>query len=542
MKLIKIILRSFTKQELLISGLLLVVMAASIFVRGALAFRENTSYLPTVGGVFREGETSQPIAINPIISENQADLDISALVYSPLDELISSVEVGSEGREYSVKLKENLKWSDGEPLTSDDVKFTVETIQSPEVKSPLSKTWQGIITERVSELKVKFTLPSPYAFFENNLKRLRIIPKHIFGAVPAANLWLSNYNIEPVGSGPYKFESFNKKKNGFITDYNLTINQNYAGPQPYVKNFTFRFYPSEQKLIEAFKRREIDGFGALAPLDFETKDLKAQVRTIAMPRYYAVFYNPKSTSWLKNKEFRSILDEAIDKQKLAETATGKWGQPIAGPDLEPAKTSSVDIVNLTSRLAKLNKDDEPISITITIPDVPFIKKTAEFIKNSWLAIGVPDVKIKSLDRNEFFTEVIRERNYEAVIFGNVLENALDLFPFWHSSQRFYPNLNLSFYDNKTADNLMEEIRHASDKSKRQELFKELVSTIKDSKPATFLYTLPYVYLTSDALKGFQIKNNQILMPADRFNQISSWYVKEVRVWNKNENKPKQPLN
>ena len=93
------------------------------------------------------------------------------------------------------KLRGGLIWDDGRPLTSDDVLFTMRTIQNLETNSPIYKNWQGVLVERISELQIKFTLPAPYVFFENNLSRLPIIPKHIFGTIPISNLRLSSYNL-----------------------------------------------------------------------------------------------------------------------------------------------------------------------------------------------------------------------------------------------------------------------------------------------------------------------------------------------------------
>jgi len=163
------------------------------FVRGRThQVQENTIFVPVQGGAYREGVVGQPTAVNPIISNNPIDQDIGVLLYSRLNDLTASISVEDDGKVYVAKLKEGLVWDDGSLLTSDDVVFTMRTVQNPEVNSPIYKNWQGVLVERISELQIKFTLPAPYVFFENNIKRLPVIPKHIFNAIPISNLRLSS--------------------------------------------------------------------------------------------------------------------------------------------------------------------------------------------------------------------------------------------------------------------------------------------------------------------------------------------------------------
>src|SRR3989344_5458951 len=117
--------------------------------------------------------------VKPVFSAAEADQILSALVYGSFERLIESV-ASDDPSIYSVTLKENLFWSDGKPLTSDDVIFTVEAMQNPEMRSPLFKNWQGIVVERISELQVRFILPSSYVFFRENLNRLQVVPEHIW--------------------------------------------------------------------------------------------------------------------------------------------------------------------------------------------------------------------------------------------------------------------------------------------------------------------------------------------------------------------------
>ena len=260
----KKIINSFTRFERqFFIGAVSIFLISSIFWV-ALNLQNRIELVPKRGGQYREGKIGQPIFINPVISGNEADRDIASLVYSSLSDLISDYQIEEETN-YLVKLKQNLLWNDGQPLTSDDVLFTVKTIQDPDTHSPLFQAWQGIVVERVSELQIRFVLRNSYVFFADSLRNLPIMPQHIFGKIPAANLRLSNYNLEPVGSGLYEYDRFSKRKDGFITQYQLMMNENYFGKKPYIEKFIFKFYENEDDLISAFNRREIDGFGGISP-------------------------------------------------------------------------------------------------------------------------------------------------------------------------------------------------------------------------------------------------------------------------------------
>lgn len=522
MFIIKRLFRSLSRGERFIFIAAAIALAAAGIARGSLALEESSEWVPVRGGSWYEGVIGQPIAINPIISDNQVDQDISRLIYSPLSELIDSYEVEDDGRTYVLKLKEGLLWSNGRPLTSDDVIFTIETIQDPNAKSPLSKNWQGVAAERISELRIRLSLPAPYAFMTQNFERLPIIPVHIFGSIPAANLRLSQYNLEPVGSGPYKFHEFVKRRDGFIKEYHLKINENYAGEKPFIKDFYFVFYENAEALQKDFSRRRIKGFGRLTPVDFESLPSFAELKQIPMPSYYAVFLNSSFNLSLQDQGLRKALDEAIDKRRIIEEVFENRAELINGP---LGRLGAVEEVPY-----RPENIGQSLNFTLIVPQIDFLAETAAFLKEFWEVIGV-NVNVVTLPPQEIVDNVLRTSDYEMVLFGNVLENPLDLFPFWHSSQRFSPGLNLSFYKNPKVDTLIEKVRQTTDTSEQRKLAQAAEKLIVEEKPAIFLYSLPYTYVHTSDLRGFGFDQTDefIITPADRFKNITKWHVEKVRV-------------
>jgi len=535
MKIIKAVFRVLTAKERRYLIGVFAVFIASSFGRITLAIQENSEFVAAPGGVYAEGIVGQPIAVNPIISGNQVDQDISALIYSRLFNLMSGYEINNDGRVYIIKLKEDLKWSDGEPLTSDDVIFTLKIIQDPESGSPFSRNWQGAAVERISELQLQFALPAPYSFFIDNLKRLPIIPKHIFGDIPPANLKLSSYNLEPVGSGPYKFKGYSKKKDGFITKYNLKENEYYAGDKPFIKDFSFKFYENKDTLAKAFRMREINGFGVLNPLDAEeilTKNSsKITAEKVLMPRYYAIFFNQNINPLLKNRELRYALNAAIPRESIVQNILKNYAEPITSPLPANLSGRSGEIYNLDEAKRHFESLKNPnIELNLIVPKVDFLERLAKAIREKWLEIGVKNVNLIVLNSDDILQNVIKPNNYEMILFGNTLENPVDLFPFWHSSQRFYPGLNLALYQNQKVDTLIEAIRQTDESEKRLPLLKEAEQFIVDDAPAAFLFEMPYIYAHVKNLGGFSNEDQKFFAaPSDRFLNVNKWYLSKVRV-------------
>lgn len=508
---------------------------AVFFISGisglALAVGENSIMVPIKGGAYHEGFVGQPIALNPITSQNPIDQEISSMIFSRLGGLLSVYDASSDGRIFNLKLKEGLKWDDGEPLTSDDIIFTIRTVQNPEVNSPFLKSWQGVAAERGSELQIKLTLPLPYVFFKNNIERLPIIPKHIFGGIPTENFRLSDYNLEPVGSGPYKFESFTKRKDGFITRYHFVPNENYSGKEPYIKDFYFNFFQNSADLSQAARLHEVNGFGSAAPVDFDVSGARGVAEEkIPMSDYYALFFNQNSNPLLKEKNIRLALSYAVNRDRIIQEAlggnaekTGALGLPSPEYNPQLAKQMLADF--------KAKNKNEAVDITFTIPDAEFTKKAAELIKKDWEEAGANQVRIITFNPNEPGNATVKSRDYEILLFGNVLENPNDIFPFWHSSQSLYPGLNLALYQNQQADNIMENVRQTADESKQKDLADQARKTVLADAPAIFLFSLPYTYIHSADLGGFirPPAGNFLASPTDKFINANEWYVAEVRV-------------
>ncbi len=189
---------------------------------------------------------------------------------------------------------------------------------------------------------------------------------------------------------------------------------------------------------------------------------------------------------------------------------------------------------LKSTRTKLNevcfeKPEEkiPLKFTLATVDQPSLAKVASILKEQWQALGV-NVEIKTYDISTLEKEIIKPRSYDALLFGEVLGQIPDPFPFWHSSQKKDPGLNLAMYENKDCDKLLEEERQTLDEDKRKELLEKFQDFLIGDAPAVFLYNPSYLYFVSKEIKG--ITSSVIADPSKRFADIEEWYVKTKRVW------------
>ncbi len=553
MTLLRKIFQAFTKKERI---LFLSITAIAIFsgiVLLSLMFRAATTPIPTSGGEYTEGFVGQPVYANPVIASTDVDKSLVHLLFENLGNLADTITTSSDGRTWKVRLKEKLHWQDNTKLTSDDVIFTVLKIQDHESRSPLFDSWQGVAVQRLSELEIQFSIINPYAFFPDTLANLYVLPKHIFAEVPPANWHLSTYNLKPLGSGPFIFKAYDQRPDGFITTYALSPWKEYPQDTALIQNFNLMFFSQKSDLIDAFNSGIVDGLAGLEPQDIAEIKRPHEILRYDIPNYYAVFFNQGKNAALQDAAVRKALSDSTPRENLVESALLGMGRTAHGPipDSSPyyflnavatssATSTALSIASPAGTLDaagwKLDssgirkktskKSTTTLELDFTVPDLPFLTKTAALLKTAWESLGAK-VTITAIPVPNIAAQAIKNRDYEALLFGNVLMKSYDLFSFWHSSQRFDPGLNLGLYNNKKADSLIESIRQNINQKSREGQLRDLQKTIINDYPAVFLYSTDYLYISANNVHGVDAR--PITEPADRFSSARYWYVKTARV-------------
>ena len=536
---VKRIIAALTRTERGLFVAALTVAIASTAALGVFAFLRLTVSVPGRGGGFTEGVVGQPTYVNPILADGPADKALARLLFANVPLLADKIAPDETGRVWRIRLKENLRWSDGRKMTSDDLLFTIAAIQDPDTASPLFSSWQGIAGQRLSELEVQLTLAGPYPFFRQTLEELFPVPKHIFADTPGKNWRLSDYNLTPIGSGPYAFASYERRSDGFIETYTLGRNSYHAGDDPFIDTMVFRFFTKEDDLLRAFNGGRIDGFGKLDPTVLTKLPRTYDVAPFSLSGYYAVFLNQGEHPALKDGVVRRALSAAIKRDELVTRILGGYGRPVLGPtealpaDPAVATNESSDMILESAgwtvgqdgiREKRITDQTVRLAFELVVPNVPFLVQTANELARMWRAFGIA-VTVKALGTDDI-TTTLKNRQYQAILFGNFLDPAEDLYPFWHSDERFSPGLNLSLWNSARGDDLMEQVRREMNDEKRRALLADLESVIRKDLPALFLFAPDYLYITSRGVQGIQ--GARVADPSGRFTHIARWYLHTTR--------------
>ena len=291
-------------------------------------YYKNTEVQPLQGGTYIEGALGQPKLINPVLeTKNPVDSDLAELIFSGLmryspqgkivPDLAKDCQVQDGDRIYECVLKENVKWHDGSPFTADDVVFTIKSTQNPEYGSPLRAGWFGIEVEKISDFQVRFKMRNPYSPFLEMLT-LKIMPKHIWENIAPENLALNFYNLQPIGTGPFRVKSIEQKdRAGYINSFTLVRNPDYFGQNPYLKEIIFQFFKDEKELLKALKEGKIMGTSSVSPKESENlKSKRVKVYEISFSRYFDISFNTAKSKVLAEKDVRIALSYGTNKKEI----------------------------------------------------------------------------------------------------------------------------------------------------------------------------------------------------------------------------------
>ncbi len=553
---------SFSKREWFVFlALALALLVSTIGILGKI----NKSFMvsvPMEGGTIKEGIIGTPRFVNPVLASTEADRALVSLVYSGLmrknvdgtiiPDLAESVETTADGLSYTFILKNEIYFHDKKPVTVDDVIFTINAIKDPIIKSPRKGNWDGVTTERVDDRTIRFTLKQPFANFLENTT-VPIMPAHIWENSP---IELNEANLYPVGSGPYQVLKVNKESSGIVNSYELISFKDFTLGKPYIRKINLSFYPNEDDAIAAERDGKIDQLGSISPEN--TINLREKDSTIAssvLPRIFGLFFNQNENQIFTNKNVVSAIEKAIDKDRIVQEVLGGYGvsidNPIPAHVLPTTSTSALSTQEAKIEEAKeilkrdgwsigengylekiitdsnKKKTTATISFSISTGNAPELAKSAEIIKENLTALGMK-VDVKVFEVGNLNQSVIRPRNYDALLFGEIINTESDLYAFWHSSERKDPGLNVAMYTNAKVDKILEDTFGNQDQAARQKKYMQMVDEIKKDMPAVFLYSPSFIYIVSRDLQGLNI--DHLIFPSDRFLNAYLWYTKTDNVW------------
>lgn len=527
--------RFLKPREYLVVKIAFLVLLVNLAYLGFVFARKHIEFLPAAGGEYVEAVVGAPQTINPIYAANRnVDGDLSRLIFSSLfrydshgrlqEDLVESWELSEDGKEYTLRIRPGVRWHDGGALTAADVIFTLNLIQNPDYHSSLRPGLASVKAELMDEQTLKLLLPEPFTPFRE-LLTFGVLPRaHWEGVSPAAAV-VSDLNLKPIGSGPLRFQSLVRNTAGAIKEYKLVPNEHYYGPKPYLKSVIFKFYPEYNEAVKALNDNQAMGMGYLP---FEQRaNLLAQnslrLHELAQPQIVSIFFNQSKNKSLADKEVRQALARAIDKEAVINQVFGGAYRRADGPLLSDSEAYNPDLTSYDYQPdeAKGVLEGKEVALTLTIVSAGRNQEVAEMIRSFWESAGVK-VEIRAVASEEA-ADIVKSRDFEAILYGQAVGGDPDIFAFWHSTQAGERGLNLANYNNADVDRLLSDARIVTDEADRLMKYRTIQEYITADLPAIFIYSPIYTYVQDKRLQGFA--GEVLINRADRFYGIGNWYIK-----------------
>ena len=522
-------------------------IALTLTFLGFLAFSRKTVTIPDVGGTYREGVAGIPQLVNPLLAQyNRVDQDLCALIFNGLTradgqgnlepDLAQQWQISDDGLVYLFKLKRGIRWQDNEPFTADDVIFTISLMQDPEFPGVpyLGELWRTVTIQKLDDFTLRFILPEPFPAFAD-FTTIGILPQHLFIDVPARDLLNHPFNLNPVGTGPFKLDEI-------TTEYaHLSANPLFSGAKPHLTHLELRFYPSYQETLVAYQAGEIDGISFIpsqaAP---EVQNLESlNLYTARLSGYTVIYLNlqaPESAPFFVDSMVRRALLFGLDRQAIIDQALHGQGLIAAGPirswswaynaaqpvaDFDPAQAHGLlDAAGWVDQDGDglREKAGQPFAFTLLSSDDPDKVEVAKVISDQWKQLGVR-VQVEQVGIG--LSERLAQGNYQAALAEVILSGDPDPYPLWHQTQ-IDGGQNYAGWEHEQASRLLAAARTITSTGRRNDFYFEFQEIFAEEVPSIILFYPVYTYGVSQDV--FEVQLGPLTKPSDRFRTIADWYM------------------
>ncbi len=571
-----------TRTDTTVVGALVVLLALLAGLVGMPAL-QATSATPSLGPgpsdgsaprAYREGVVGHPVSISPLTARTQADRDLVALVFSGLvrngpngtivPDLAARWSVDDKGRVWTFELRDDALWHDGEPVTADDVVFTIETLQDPEYTGPGATSWSEVTVRAVSPTVVTFTLKTPLGGFLQAATQ-PIAPAHLLGEVPVSLLADHPFGRQPVGSGPFALASLSDDVAYLIpaesavppiegepdpsaapTDSLTTAPPTLRPerPTPYLAGIEFHFYDDPESLAAAYRAGDLDAASGLPAAAASELAAAEDSRLLRYPgsTLTAVLLNLRPNQpEFRDPKVRTALLSAIDRVSLidrvyASVAVSAPGPiPPSSPLFDPAADPPVGFSTSNAKKALkaagwVQKDDgwhlpgakKPIALDLLSPEASANAgafAAAEAVVANWKALGLAVTHV-ALPPSEFVNDRLATGSFTAAVTDVTIGLDPDLYPLLASSQTRTGGSNVAGVQDPALDKLLTAARAPGTDEARKAAYSAL-----EKRLGTGRYLLPLAFsdeavVVRDTVEGPSAR--QVADPADRFWDVLTW--------------------
>lgn len=505
---------------------------------------------PVRGGTLVLRLAGEPNTLNPIFMSSTSEFTVIGLIYdSGLDydfnqqivpNIYKSWEHQGEYKDFTITINEGLLWSDGEPLTADDFKFTYETIKRDDVNSRIyEEDVAGIeLLEVIDDYTFRVVFKDAEALWYSNIS-LPVIPKHIYENVD--DIMTTEYNRSPVVSGPYKVKEWVTQQ-----EIRLVRNENYRGKaDPYIDEIILKIIPDTATAFNAFMAGQID-FTEInsEQLVLQTNEPrfrdKGKVKFRSTPGISYIGWNMfDEDSFFYDKRVRYAMAHAIDRKKiqkyiyygLNELSNGNFhpDQWFSNPDVEMIPYDLKEAGRLlaeagwrdTNNDGILDKDGRPFSFRMKIPQSPRISNICQAYQQDLELLGI-DMQIHQLEWATFIDQV-RNNKFEAYMAGW----GGGFFPqtsrnIWHSTM--YPEgRNYVGFKNDRVDELLDMGEIEFDIERQKAIYAEIQEIIYEEQPYCFLFFSNTIIAHHERVRGIRMS---LYGPFRYSPGLYSWFIPE----------------
>ncbi len=572
-----------TRTDTFVVGALVVLFAILAGLVGAPALTPTTSPAPVgvspepfVTRPYREGVLGRPVSISPLTARTQADRDLVALLFcglvrngpsgTLLPDLAESWTVDATGAVWTFQLREDARWHDGEPVTADDVLFTIRTLQDPEYMGPAAGSWNDATVAAVGPRTISITLANPLGGFLQAATQ-PIAPAHLLADVPVGGLAEHGFGQHPVGTGAFALISFDgdtatlgpavtvmpaetetppPEPSASMADSLATPapTARPTEPSPYLSGIEFHYFDDEDALVGAYRDGGLDAVSGLSP---EIAGALAATPGSRMLRYpgstlTAVLFNLRANRHVfTTPAIRTAFLSAIDRPALIESAfarvAGAANGPIppTSPLFDPSAADPVGFSRDSAQRAlkaagwkkaenawRRGTDTAPLTFELLSPDAasnPGLFAAAAAVAADWKYIGIQVTHVP-LPPAEFVTDRLAAADFTVAVADVTIGLDPDLYPLMASSQTLTGGSNIIGLQDPELDQLLLAARKPASSADRVAAYAALQAQL-----AKGMYLLPLAFadepiVVRDTVQGPRIR--QVADRSDRFWDVLTW--------------------
>lgn len=528
-------------------GLLLIVALLSY-----AAYTYTTEDVPARGGVFVEGVVGNPQYINPVLCQyNEIDRDLCTLVFNGLlkwdargelqPDLAETWQVNPTSDVFTFTLRSDARWHDGLRITADDVLFTVELMQDPDlpVLPDLATLWRAVIAQKLDDRTIRFQLSEPYAPFPDytTIRWFGVLPKHYWQRYRSRDLAQAQLNTQPIGSGPFRVIELDSRH------VRLEANARAFASPPFLDALEFRFFPDYPSILAAAEAGEVQGVRRIPPEYLSQAESlpNLQLFTSTLPGYTLILFNVEAANapFLADPLVRQALAYGIDRQRLLDQAIPGVGV-LADSPIPPGNWAhdediprySYDPAQADELLAEAGWRDvdgdgvresqgSDLEFILLSDDAPH-----SILLNQAIAADLARIGVRVISQPVSFTGLVSDflvpRNFAAAILNWEAAGDPDPYPLWHSSQVAPEGQNYSGWSSREADQAMEQARRISDRAQRRQFYLRFQQVFAAEVPAILLYYPLYTYGAAAAIQDMEM--GRLNEPGERFATFDRWYT------------------